>query len=108
MKIDLKTVQSSIAAVQEKWEAIPQMQNERLIRSMRRRMVTCITVNGDHTTNNPNIYSNIDIILGGAFLLTPSKYYYYYSVQSDILLDTHSGYIYQCYDIIVTLRVIYI
>ena len=38
-----------IAAVQEEWEAIPQMQNERLIRSMRRRMVTCIAANGGQT-----------------------------------------------------------
>ena len=38
-----------IAAVQEEWEAIPQMQIQRLIRSMRRRMVTCIAVIGGHT-----------------------------------------------------------
>ena len=38
-----------IAAVQEKWEAIPQMQIQRLICSKRRRMVTCIGANGGHT-----------------------------------------------------------
>ena len=38
-----------IASVQEKWEVIPQMQIQRLIRSMRRRMVPCIAANGGHT-----------------------------------------------------------
>ena len=37
-----------IAAVQKEWEAIPQMQIQRIIRSMRRRMVTCIAANGCH------------------------------------------------------------
>ena len=35
-----------IAAVLEDWEAIPQMQIQRLIRPMRRRMVTFIAANG--------------------------------------------------------------
>jgi len=38
-----------IAAVQEEWEAIPQIQIQRLIRSMRSRIHACHAVNGAHT-----------------------------------------------------------
>ena len=38
-----------MAAVQEEWKAIPHMQIQRLIRAMRRRMVTCMAANDGHT-----------------------------------------------------------